>query len=119
MVAVGNVFGGMVDDDRLPRVAYLITDSGLNLEFATRRQAEGNLVTHSARNPTLLSHTRHGREAKTGGAANNLKNVWYGLDPGNGFQVEGEVILCEGFFGLHAEILVGVSKLRQRLRVAS
>jgi hypothetical protein len=60
------------------------------LQFATRLEAKLDLIANGASYPTVLSNSGDGGKPQTRGAANDLQNIWYGVNPGYRLQIAGK-----------------------------
>ena len=83
MIAKMLVLSDVVDNDSSAAIANFVADRRLNVELASRHEAEGNFVTNGAGNPTIPRDPRHGREAHPGRAADDFQNGRNRVDPGN------------------------------------
>jgi hypothetical protein len=97
MIAVGIILCCIIDNDWLSTVTNLVADRGLNLEFAAGLESKGDLVAHGTGDPSMFSDAGHGSEAKTCRAAHDLKDAWYGVDPGYGIEIVSKGLLHVGF----------------------
>ena len=74
MLAEHLVLGDVVDHDRVARLAHLVADRGLDLEFAAGLQPERDLVVDRKADPALRRHARDRREAHAGDAAHHVQD---------------------------------------------
>ena len=83
MIAEMFVLSDVIDNDGSAAITNFVADRRLNVEFAARQEAEGNFVTNGASDPTIPRDSRNGREAHSGGAADDFQNGGNRVDPGN------------------------------------
>jgi len=95
------VFRDLVDDNGLTALADFMTDRRLDLQFATRLQAEINLIEHTASDPASLGYAGDRSETHPGCAAHDIKDGWNSLDFANAFDT-GLEIMCHGHARIHA-----------------
>ena len=72
--AEGLVFGHVVDGHELAAVADLIADRRRHLQFPAGQQSELDVVLDGARDPSILGHAGHGREAHPGHLADHVQD---------------------------------------------
>ena len=77
----------MIDDNRFTALTNLVTDRGLDLEFAARLQTEMNVVENAASYPAILRDPGHGGKSHPGGPAHNIENSWNTVDVAYGIDV--------------------------------
>ena len=78
------VSGNVVDNYRLAVLTDVVADRCLDLQFAARLQAKGNVVPHAAGNPAIFCDPGDCRKSHAGGLADNFENGGNGIDPRDG-----------------------------------
>jgi len=83
MIAEMFVLSDVIDNAGSAAITNLVADRRLNVELAAWQKSERNFVADSAGDPTIPRHSRHSREAHSGGAADDFQNGRNGVDLGN------------------------------------
>lgn len=84
MVAIDLVIRRIVENYGPFIHADLMADGRLDLQFATRLQAELNLVVNSTSQPAIFSDPSHGREPHPCRSADDVENARNSLNAGDG-----------------------------------
>ena len=74
MIAEILVLGDVIDDDRSAAIANFVANRRLNIELTAWQKPKCNFVADGAGYPAIPRHSRHGRKAHSGGAAEDFQN---------------------------------------------